>query len=235
MALLECNSLAIGYSGKPVCENIGFKLSEGDHIFILGENGSGKSTLLKTILGLNKPISGNISFDKGIKKSGIGYLAQMTEARRDFPATVKEVVLSGRLGMHRSPFYTAADRAAAQECMERLGISGLEDRHISALSGGQRQRVMLCRALVSSPRLLILDEPTTALDSAISHDLLEICEELRAGGLALITVSHELDAAQKYATHILHLAQRQRFFGTLADYQKSDLGSSYLKEAGRNA
>lgn len=235
MALLDCIDLAVGYERAAVSEGINFSVSRGMHLFILGENGSGKSTLLKTVLGLKRPISGKILLGEGLSRRDIGYLPQFTEAKTDFPATVSEVVLSGRLSLSPKPFYSANDRIIARECMEKLGILSLEKRAVRELSGGQRQRVLLCRALVSSPKLLVLDEPTTALDSEISHDLFELAEELRRDGLALITVSHELSAAQKYATHVLHLSHRQRFFGSLDDYLKTDLGRAYMTGGRQNA
>ena len=235
MALLDCIDLSVGYEGITVSEGINFSVTRGMHLFILGENGSGKSTLLKTVLGLKRPISGKILLGEGLSRRNIGYLPQFTEAKTDFPATVSEVVLSGRLSLSPKPFYNATDRKAAREWMKRLGILSLEKRAVRELSGGQRQRVLLCRALVSSPKLLVSDEPTTALDSEISHEIFETAEELRRDGLALITVSHELSAVQKYATHILHLSHRQRFFGSLDDYLKTDLGRAYMTGGRQNA
>ena len=235
MALLDCIDLSVGYEGIAVSDGINFSVTRGMHLFILGENGSGKSTLLKTVLGLKRPITGKIMLGEGLLRRNIGYLPQFTEEKNDFPATVSEVVLSGRLSLSPKPFYNATDRKTAREWMERLGILSLERRAVRELSGGQRQRVLLCRALVSSPKLLISDEPTTALDSEISHEIFEIAEELRRDGLALITVSHELSAVQKYATHILHLSHRQRFFGSLDDYLKTDLGRAYMTGGRQNA
>ena len=144
MALLTCRGLSLGYDGKSVVEGLDFSVNSGDYLCIVGENGSGKSTLMKTILHLRQPISGSIEFGDGLKSSEIGYLPQQTVVQKDFPASVREIVLSGclnRCGLR--PFYTKREKLMAAENMSRLGISDLAGACYRELSGGQQQRVLL--------------------------------------------------------------------------------------------
>ena len=149
--LIECKNLTAGYEGMPVVKDLSFNVSAGDYLCIVGENGSGKSTLMKTILGLRSPLSGEIIFGDGLKQTEIGYLPQQTAAQKDFPATVREVVLSGCLGRKGlSPFYSKADKKLCDDNIELLGITGIAHRSYRNLSGGQQQRVLLARALCAT-------------------------------------------------------------------------------------
>ena len=166
MSLLSFNNLAIGYDNKIVQRNLSFSVEKGDYLVILGENGAGKSTLLKTMLGLLKPIEGTITLDSEVKKSEIGYLPQQTVVQKDFPASVWEVVLSGclaRAGL--KPFYSKQDKELAKANIKKMDLEGFEKKCYRELSGGQQQRVLLARALCSSDKVLVLDEPITGLDS----------------------------------------------------------------------
>lgn len=210
--LLECEDLCIGYGGKAVAENLNFMVETGDYLCVLGQNGSGKSTLIKTLLGLEKPISGTI---EGIlKPRQIGFLPQSTDSKKDFPATVKEVVLSGILGRKGFfSFYTAEDKRLAKENMEKLGILHLQKRKFSDLSGGQRQRVLIARALTAAKDVLLLDEPCAGLDMATTAELYALIESLNKSGVTVIMVTHDMEAAVKYANNILCLCD-EPFFGT---------------------
>jgi zinc transport system ATP-binding protein len=111
MALLKCESVSLGYDGKEILSDLNFSVNEGDYLCIVGENGSGKSTLMKTILGLHAPMKGKISTGDGLNRNEIGYLPQQTVVQKDFPASVWEVILSGRLNRHRFlSFYNKADK-----------------------------------------------------------------------------------------------------------------------------
>ena len=226
MKLISCENLSIGYKNKQVVENLNFSLEDRDFLCILGENGSGKSTLMKTILGLCKPISGKISYDKELKRGGIGYLPQQTPAQKDFPATAFEIVISGTLGGSFLPIYTKKQKIAAKESMATLGINDLEKRCFRELSGGQKQRVLLARALCASKKLIVLDEPVTALDPDAAEEMYAAINDLYLRGTAVIMVSHDAEAAIKYATHVLHVANRPKFFGKVEDYLKTDLYKS---------
>src|SRR5699024_3021217 len=165
MALIKCENVSIGYEGQTVVKDLDFQIDPGDYLCIVGENGSGKSTLVRSLLGLKNVEKGQIIYGDGLKQTEIGYLPQQTDVQKDFPASVYEVVRSGRLnswGFH--PFYTAADRKAAVEKMDLLGIRDLAKQCFRDLSGGQKQRVLLARALCATKSLLLLDEPVTGLD-----------------------------------------------------------------------
>lgn len=229
MPLISCDSLCIGYNNKQVVENLTFCIEKGDFLCILGENGSGKSTLIKTLLSLQRPISGSVTYGEGLKASEIGYLPQQTAAQKDFPASVLEVVLSGTLSKSRwLPFYTRDQKEAAAKSLETLGISDLADKCYRELSGGQQQRTLLARALCASSKLLILDEPIASLDPAAADEMYAAIRALNQSGIAIITVSHDTEVSLKDATHVLHVAHRPKFFGTAKDYLESDVGKKFL-------
>ena len=230
MALLTCSDVTFSYEGIPVLTDVNFALEAGSYLCIVGENGSGKSTLVKGLLHLKNPSTGSITTGDGLHPSEIGYLPQQTQLQRDFPASVAEVVRSGCTNqMHGRPFYSRADRARAQENMERMGIEDLAHHSYQALSGGQQQRVLLARALCAANDLLILDEPVTGLDPASMQDLYKTLRYLNEReGMAIIMVTHDIDAALRYATHVLHLGHQQLFFGTAAAYKQSDAARRFL-------
>ena len=224
MAQLCCKNVGFAYGGETVLSGVNFSVNAGDYLCIVGENGSGKSTLMKGILGLKEPSEGEIVFGDGLKANEIGYLPQQTGIQRDFPASVGEVVLSGRIsGMGHRLFYSRADREAASENLERMGIEELKDRCYMELSGGQQQRVLLARAMCATKKLLLLDEPVTGLDPNAANEmynlikLINLCDKI-----SVIMVTHDVHEAARYATHILHLGHGQLFFGSVEAYRKSD-------------
>lgn len=223
--LIECKNLTAGYEGMPVVKNLSFNVSASDYLCIVGENGSGKSTLMKTLLGLRSPLSGEIIFGDGLKQTKIGYLPQQTAAQKDFPATVREVVLSGCLGRKGlSPFYSKADKKLCDSNIELLGITGIARRSYRNLSGGQQQRVLLARALCATRKLLLLDEPVSGLDPMVTAEMYEIISRLnREQGVTIIMISHDLQGALKYGTKILHMESGAYFFGTTAEYRSTDI------------
>ena len=228
MAQLCCKNVGFAYGGETVLSGVNFSVNAGDYLCIVGENGSGKSTLMKGILGLKEPSEGEIVFGDGLKANEIGYLPQQTGIQRDFPASVGEVVLSGRIsGMGHRLFYSRADREAASENLERMGIEELKDRCYMELSGGQQQRVLLARALCATQKCLLLDEPVSGLDPKVTTEMYEIIRSLHAEGITVIMISHDIHAALEYATHILHIGQ-QVFFGTREEYIRSGIGQSFL-------
>ena len=223
MAILTAKDLSFAYDGKTVLEGVNFSLSAGDYLCVVGENGSGKSTLIKGLLGLKAPDGGSIIFGEGLKATEIGYLPQQTQLQRDFPASVREVVLSGCLNsLGRRLHYNAEDRARADMNMERMGIEDLKERSYQDLSGGQQQRVLLARALCATKKLLLLDEPVTGLDPIATGEMYNLIKLVNlCDNITVIMVSHDIHAAVRYATHILHLGQRQLYFGTAAAYRES--------------
>lgn len=226
--MMECRNLSVGYDGKSVADNISFTLEKGSYLCIVGENGAGKSTLMKTLLGLLKPLGGIIETSQELSLSNIGYLPQQTDVQKDFPASVKEIVLSGcqsRCG--NRPFYNSAEKELANENMNLMGISDLSKRCYRELSGGQQQRVLLARALCATRECLLLDEPVAGLDPKVTSSMYELIKKLNDDGIAIIMVTHDMDAAIRYASHILHVGASP-FFGTKEEYMACIHGRSFL-------
>lgn len=229
MALITCSNIALGYEGKKIVEDLNFSVNTGDYLCIVGENGSGKSTLMKTLLNLKSPMEGKLGTGDGLKQEEIGYLPQQSVVQKDFPASVWEIVLSGclnRCGLR--PFYNKEEKQLAAANMEKLGISHLAKRCYRELSGGQQQRVLLARALCASRKLLLLDEPVAGLDPKAMSDMYELIESLNSkDGITIIMISHDIKAAVKYASHILHLSNKPLFYGEKKDYLTSDIGKRF--------
>lgn len=228
-----CRNAALGYEDGIVTENLNFTVNSGDYLCILGENGSGKSTLIKALLGLKPQVSGEIKWCDGFSARDIGYLPQQTPVQRDFPASVREIVLSGCLskkGFH--PFYNSNEKKLADDKIKQLRIESLAKKCYRELSGGQQQRVLLARALCAASKMLLLDEPVTGLDPHAQIDLYELIAELNHQGISIIMVSHDITSALKYATHILHISKKQLFFGTKSNYIKSEAGRSFIETEG---
>lgn len=233
MALLTCRNASFGYDGEVVLSGIDFTLCGGEYMCILGENGAGKSTLVKGILGLISPVAGEIEFGEGLRACEVGYLPQQTQVQKSFPASVLEVVLSGRINsMGMRPFYNRKDREDAVKKLELMGMKGMERRSFQELSGGQKQRVLLARAMCAAGRLILLDEPVSGLDPAATIDLYELIADINKNmGMTVIMVSHDTEAAVKYASHIMQLSHTQLFYGTVDNYKNSEVGHDYLKGA----
>lgn len=218
--IIICKQAVLGYEGQPVVSNLDFTVYAGDYICIVGENGSGKSTLIKSILGLLKPLKGEIKIASKLKAGSIGYLPQQSQKQKDFPATVYEVVLSGFLSeCGNSPFYSKSQKQLAVENMKKMNVINLRNRCYRDLSGGQQQRVLLARALCAAYRVLILDEPVTGLDPNASAELYNTLEYLnKQEGIAIVMVTHDINNALQRAKKILHITEEQTFFGTVEEY-----------------
>lgn len=218
MEAIKVQNLSVGYEDRTVAEQISFSLNMGDYLCIIGENGSGKSTLLKTLLQLQEPLRGEIVYGSDIRRNELGYLPQQTDIQRDFPASVREVVLSGclsRCGWR--PFYNRDEKARAADNLARMGMGDFSDRCYRELSGGQQQRVLLARALCAADQVLFLDEPVTGLDPSATEDMYELIRQLNAEGLTIIMVSHDVAASLEDASHVLYMGE-QVFFGTKDEY-----------------
>jgi len=222
MVELECKNLTVGYDGKKVAENINFTVESGNYLYIVGENGSGKSTLMKTILGLIKPLGGSVTFGEDVKQTEIGYIPQQTDAQKDFPASVYEIVLSGCLsGCGFRPFYSRKQKETAKQNMRLLGIERLSKRCYRELSGGQQQRVLLARALCAAKKILLLDEPVAGLDPIVMQELYDIIDRLnKEQKMTIIMISHDITAAVKYASHVLTVGS-PCFFGSADKFKNS--------------
>ena len=170
--LVKIENLTFGYDKQPVLENVNLEVFEKDFLGVIGPNGGGKTTLLKLILGLVKPDKGRIIFGKELegRKKSIGYLPQVRHIDKKFPITVKDVVLSGHI-MQSGKVSKTELKNKAEELLRHMGLLEIKHKAIGELSGGQMQRVFLCRALISEPKLLILDEPDTFVDNRFEGEL----------------------------------------------------------------
>lgn len=199
--ILELKHITAGYDDLPVLKDVNFQINERDFIGIIGPNGGGKTTLLKVILGLLKPETGEVVYHRP-KQNLFGYLPQNSRFDQYFPINVTEVVLSGLLSEKGlTGRYTRQDKKKAHALLEKYGMGHYLKSPIGELSGGQMQRVFLCRAIISSPRLLILDEPTTYVDSNFEQEFYTILQELNQT-MGIIMVSHDLGTICSYVKTI---------------------------------
>ena len=221
MAQIICRNLAIGYDGKAIVQDMDFSVNEGDYLCVIGENGAGKSTFMKTLLGLQTPIQGEILFGDDLKQNEIGYLPQQTEVQKDFPASVREIVLSGcqnQLGLR--PFYNRKERNYAEAILNKLQISDLSERCYRELSGGQKQRVLLARALCATKKMLLLDEPVAGLDPKAAKEMYHLIQKInREENITIIMISHDIQIAVNYASHVMKIGPHI-FYGTSEEYMK---------------
>lgn len=224
MKQIECKNLSIGYDGNSITSNINFTVNKGDYLCIIGENGAGKSTLMKTMLGLKEKLSGDIIFTGDLKQNDKGYLSQQTITQKEFPASVKEVVLSGFQSKHKfTPFYTKKEKEQAFENMQLMGVENLYKNCYRELSGGQQQRVLIARALCATDKILFLDEPVTSLDPDSVIEMYSLLAKLnKEKQISIVMITHDIESSLENATHILHLGSSV-FFGTKDEYE------SYLK------
>ncbi|MBQ4354467.1 MAG: ABC transporter ATP-binding protein [Clostridia bacterium] len=222
--LIKAEKLVLAFDGHTAAENVHFTLKEGDYLCVVGENGSGKSTLLRAITGEVRPAGGKLELAQELLKKGIGYLPQKSKIQRDFPASVREVVLSGctrRDGF--GLFWKKESKKKADDAMELLRIADLADKCYGDLSGGQQQRVLLARAVCVSDALLLLDEPVTGLDPDAAHEMYHTIRTInRQTGCAVMMVSHDVSCALREADHVLSMCRGHSFFGTVAEYRRHE-------------
>lgn len=232
---MTCQNLAVGYDGKAVVQEINFSVKQGDYLCVIGENGAGKSTLMRTLLGLQQPVSGKILFGDDLKQNEIGYLPQQTVTQKDFPASVREIVLSGcqnRLGIR--PFYHKKEKKHADEIMEKLQIMQLRERCYRELSGGQQQRVLLARALCATKKILLLDEPVSGLDPEMTEEMYRLIWKInQEEKITVIMISHDLEGVKAYASHIMKIGD-QTFYGTKEKYLQYQSDISCTNKVGED-
>jgi len=230
MKIIEVENLRFSYNSIPVLEDISFAVEKGSFVGLVGPNGSGKTTLIKLILGLAKPFKGAIRlFGQDIETfpqwARIGYLPQsLTAFNPYFPSTAREIVALGLLSGKRFPRYLSkSDEKAINGVLDLLGIAGFKDARVGELSGGQQQRVLIARALVHEPELLILDEPTAALDPDARDSFFGTLKHLsEAGNTSIILVTHDIGNIGKYANHLLWIDRKLLFYGGFDDFCRSD-------------
>ena len=209
MSLLSLKKVSLGYGDNTVISGADFAIESGDFICIVGANGSGKSTLVRGILGLIRPLKGEIIFGEGLKQQEIGYLPQETRVDANFPATVEEIVLSGCLGhMKLRPFYCHSEKSHVSHSLAALGIENLKKKSFASLSGGQKQKVLLARSLSATKKLLILDEPSNNLDYKSRKAFYSSLKKLNAEqGLTIIMITHDLDADDLIGNKVLAIKE----------------------------
>jgi zinc transport system ATP-binding protein len=196
---IKFENVTFGYTSVPVVENVNFTIRKGEFISIVGPNGGGKTTLLKMILGLLKPDKGVIKIlgnNPGSMRKSIGYMPQSLQYDQQFPITVMDIVMMGRLGNRWGGPYSKSDRSAALKAMKTLGIENLAKRSLSEISGGQRQRVLIARTLACEPEILLLDEPTANVDADVEKALYDFLQNLDER-LTVVMVSHDLAFVMK--------------------------------------
>jgi len=238
LATLKVAGLTCSYNGMEVLSSISFSVAPGDYLGIVGPNGSGKSTLVRALLGLLELDGGGTELF-GVPAAAfadwgrIGYLPQRIRFfNPNFPGTVEEIVrlglIAGGVRLSRS---SAAQNRAIEEALELLGIAPLKKRLIGGLSGGQQQRVLLARAMVNRPELLILDEPTTALDPETREQFYALLERInRSEGTTVLLVTHDTWSIGKYASRFLYVDKKIIFDGSFDDFCRSAEMTAFFGE-----
>lgn len=205
MSLISLKGVSVSYDSVEALRNVDLEIKEGDFIAVIGPNGGGKTTLVKAILGIT-PHSGEIVYSPALKHSNellIGYMPQINLFDKRFPITIEEVILSGLINRKRWRIgYTAEERSRSKELMQLTGISEVASRQIGEVSGGQLQRALLCRAIISEPKLLILDEPTNFVDSKFEGEMYEILRNINSR-MAIIMVSHDIGTVSSFVKQIV--------------------------------
>jgi zinc transport system ATP-binding protein len=230
MAIIEINNLDFAYNGETVLKDVNAAIREKDFVAIIGPNGGGKTTLLKLILGLLTPAKGTIHVDGKPPQeasSSIGYVPQDVHINRSFPITATDVVLMGRLDpQQRLSRHSASNRRDALEALERMEMHAHAGKKIGELSGGQRQRVFIARALVSRPKLLLLDEPTASIDTKGQTDFYRLLRELNKD-ITVLVVSHDLLVISRYVKSVACVNKRLHYHDQ-AEITGDMLGTMYL-------
>jgi len=203
--LVGIKNVYAGYGGDAVLKDVNLDICDNDFIGVIGPNGGGKTTLIKLLLGIIEPYRGRIKYfpdSTGREKVNMGYLPQLQMIDKQFPISVIEVVLSGLMNKKKLlSGYSRKEKTQAREMLARMGISRLEKNTIGELSGGELQRVLLCRAIISNPRMLLLDEPNTFVDNQFERELYELLKELNEQ-MAILLVTHDLGTITPYVKTI---------------------------------
>lgn len=233
--VIDIRSLNFSYSGVPTLSGINLQIEDGEFIGIVGPNAGGKSTLLKLILGMLEPQSGNIRVLGSTARAArrqLGYVPQYPSFPRDFPINVEQVVQLGRLGRWQKAGWwqalmpsrvTRDDKTAVFSALQEVEAEDLAKRQIGSLSGGQLQRVLLARALVSEPRILILDEPTANIDQRLEGEIFDLLERLNER-MTILVVSHDVAFISHYVKRVACVSR------TLVCHQTDEVDGAVIQE-----
>jgi zinc transport system ATP-binding protein len=202
---ISCENLSVGYGTTEILRGINFEIFKGDFVCIIGENGVGKTTLFKTLLGIQKPLSGEVVYGDGVKESGIGYVPQQLSIQIGFPASVQEVVQSGVKS--KGIFYSKQEKELVSSYLKRLGLWGMRYKPFNDLSGGQKQRVLIARALCTTDKILLLDEPTAGLDSPAINGVYALLEDLNKEGITIIMITHDSGFLNHFESKVFKLSK----------------------------
>ena len=200
--LVSCEAVTCTYDSTIAVSDVTLAVSRGEFVGIVGPSGSGKSTLLRAILGTVAPVAGRISTRAGLR---MAYVPQVESVDWNFPVTVLEVITMTRSGSRVWPRISATERTEALQVLEKLGLAGLENRHIRELSGGQQQRVFVARALYHRPDLLVLDEPTSGVDVRTRHEVLHLLADLHEQGVSILLTTHDLNGLAAHLPRLVCL------------------------------
>jgi len=214
--IVEMMDVSFSYGSMPVLEDINLFIRARDFLGIIGPNGGGKTTVLRLILGLIEPDSGEVRVFGGAARRGrrfIGYVPQDFLSDLEFPISVLDVVLMGRIGRQgASGRYSAHDRAAALDALAMVGMENNRNRRIGELSGGERQRVYVARALTMEPRILMLDEPLSSIDSHWQNSFYTLLGELNRE-MSIVLVTHDIGALSTYVDQVACLNRKLYYHG----------------------
>ena len=199
---MRMSGVTCSYGGEVVLSDVDLVVPAGSFVGVVGPSGSGKTTLLRALLGSIIPVSGTVERARGLR---IGYVPQLETVNWNFPVTVAETVVMARTRGRRLPWTSGAERELVTRTLARLGLAGLEDRHLRDLSGGQQQRVFVARALAGDPQLLVLDEPSAGVDVRTRHELLHLLADLNGTGLAVVLTTHDLNGIAAHLPHLVCL------------------------------
>jgi zinc transport system ATP-binding protein len=220
-------NVTFAYAERPVLEGVTLDIEAGTFLGLVGPNGSGKTTLLELVLGLRRPDRGSVrlfgepahAFDDGER---IGYVPQQSAATERMPVTVREAVTMGRYPHRPVGRFSATDREAIDDALDRAGVTDLSDRRVGKLSGGQRQRVFLARALAAEADLLALDEPTIGVDAESRERFYELLGELNGSGLTIVLIEHDIGVVTEHATQVACLNRHLYFDGKPEEFVATD-------------
>ncbi|MFC1914585.1 metal ABC transporter ATP-binding protein [Chloroflexota bacterium] len=215
--LVKLEDVWVRYDGEPILEGVSLSLAQDTFLAIIGPNGGGKTTLLRVILGLVKPSHGKVSVFGDVPEHArryIGYIPQQNLFDRDFPISVWDTVLMGRYGrtglIRR---YNLEDKHAAEKALRTVNMFDHKDRQVGKLSGGEQQRVFIARALVTEPRLLLLDEPTASIDATMQTEFYELLDKLKQQ-MTIVLVSHDISAVSIFVDEIACLNRQLYYHGS---------------------